>query len=135
MVRSWVPLQRDLGVDSRTASRSSFLVQTKMGPAKSSGTESPLFTRRSSPEPMPCRALPTLPPPTITAGATWVAIADEALTLNLNLNLNLIGGVGFEGERRREEVVAETDAVAMVVLRSHWCVLCLFLLSGFCCLY
>ena len=115
----WIPLQRDLGVDSRTASRSSFLVQTKMGPAKSRGTGSPLFTRRSSPEPMSCRALPTLPPPTITAGTTLVAIADEALTLNLNLNLNLVGREGFEGERKREEMVGETDAVAMAALRSH----------------
>lgn len=64
---------------------------------------------------MSSRALPTRPPPTITAGTTLVAIADEALTLNLNL----IGGEGFEGERRREEVVAETAAVAMGVLGSH----------------
>uniref|UniRef100_A0A7C9ALY7 Uncharacterized protein n=1 Tax=Opuntia streptacantha TaxID=393608 RepID=A0A7C9ALY7_OPUST len=41
-----------------------------MGPSKSRGTDSPLFTSKSSPSPMSCNILPTRPPPTITAGTT-----------------------------------------------------------------
>lgn len=70
-----LPFHRDGGVDWRTASRSSFLVQTKMGPSKSAGTGWPRPTRKSRPSPRSCSALPTLPPPTITAGMTAVLVA------------------------------------------------------------
>lgn len=65
---------------SSTASRSSFLVQTKIGPAKSSGTGSPLLTSKSSPLPISCNALPTRPPPTMTAGTTLVVVEAIAFT-------------------------------------------------------
>ena len=61
-------------------------MHTKMGPSNSRGTDSPLRTRMSWPVPMSCKALPTLPPPTMTAGTTLVAVVGGAMvpeTLNL----------------------------------------------------
>ena len=77
---SWghVPRQRDLGVASSTASRSSLRVHTSIGPGASSGTFSPRPTSTSAPGgPMDSSAWPTRPPPTTTAGCT--AIAAETL--------------------------------------------------------
>lgn len=53
-----------------------------MGPSKSRGTGFPLLMRTSLPEPMSCKALPTLPPPTMTAGTTLVGAltAADAMT-------------------------------------------------------
>lgn len=55
-----------------------------------------------------------------------MAIAEEALTLKRtpNPNLSLIGEVGLEGDRKREDEEAETDAVPMGEMRSHGCFLC-----------
>lgn len=76
-----VPRQRDLGVASSTASRSSLRVHTSIGPGASSGTFSPRPTSTSAPGgPMDSSAWPTRPPPTTTAGCTAVAaIAAETL--------------------------------------------------------
>lgn len=79
-----VPSHRDGGVTWRTASRSSFRVQTKIGPSNSAGTVPPRPTRTSRPSPKLWSILPTLPPPTITAGTQpALAITLEALTLTL----------------------------------------------------
>ena len=54
-----------------TPSRSSFRVQTKMGPAgASAGNASPRRSSTSAPSPISCRAWPTRPPPMMTAGTT-----------------------------------------------------------------
>ena len=99
------PFHLEGGVDWSTDSRSSFLVHTKMGPSKSSGTNSPRRTRRSSPVPISCKALPTLPPPTMTAGATLaggtVTVVGEAMAESLNLNAVMVGG-----EMEKESEVA-----------------------------
>lgn len=73
-----IPLQRASGVASSTASRSSFLVQTKMGPRKSAGTFWPLRIRMSSPVPMLCSICPILPPPIMMAGTIEVALLPSA---------------------------------------------------------
>jgi len=66
-----------------------------MGPSKFSGTASPRRTRRSWPLPMVCRACPTLPPPTMTAGTTLVAgVATSADALNLKVEV--VGKMGKE---------------------------------------
>mmetsp|Transcript_24933 Transcript_24933/g.78959 ORF Transcript_24933/g.78959 Transcript_24933/m.78959 type:complete len:280 (+) Transcript_24933:599-1438(+) len=62
--------RRSGGQASTIPCRLSFLVQTKMGPVEPAGMGSPRLTTTSSPEPMASRALPTRPPPMITAGAT-----------------------------------------------------------------
>ena len=103
---------------SRTDSRSSFLVQTKIGPLKSSGTESPLFTTKSSPLPMSCRALPTLPPPTITAGVTLVLMAVPMAMVLALLDLIWTPKVRLEmgfarRERERREELGSVIAFAM----------------------
>lgn len=78
-----VPRQRDLGMASSTASRSSLRVHTSIGPGASSGTFSPRPTRTSPPGgPMDSSIWPTRPPPTTTAGCTAVvAIAAETLAI------------------------------------------------------
>lgn len=114
-----IPLQRDLGVASSTASRSSFLVQTKMGPGKSRGTGSPLFTNTSSPLPMSWRAFPTRPPPTITAGKTFVMVpgaADMVIvvdSVDLSLKPKAILEVGLQKWWQKEEL--ERDKALAIV--------------------
>lgn len=49
-------------------------MHTSIGPGKSIGTGSPLFTSKSSPAPICCRAFPTRPPPTMIEGITFVAV-------------------------------------------------------------
>ena len=83
-----------------------------MGPSKSTGTGSPLFTNKSSPLPISCNALPTLPPPTITAGATFLAVeAEKAIaTGTTSLRDSERRGrerrVGMEEERANRVVLA-----------------------------
>jgi len=97
-----------------------------MGPSKSTGTASPLFTNKSSPLPISCNALPTLPPPTITAGASFLAVAADAAAIAIGTaNLALETEGLRDSERRRKEKRAEAEqetanrvllALAMVII-------------------
>ena len=105
--KNYLPPHLEEGVDWSTDSRSSFLVHTKMGPSKLSGTDSPRRTRRSWPVPMSCKALPTLPPPTMTAGATLVAGAAMVVAMAEALNL-------------KAEVVGEMEKDSSEVAMKEW---------------
>lgn len=76
-----------------------------MGPSKLRGTDSPRRTRKSWPVPMSCKALPTLPPPTMTAGATLVAGA-VTMVVAMAETLDLKGEAVVVGEMEKDREVA-----------------------------
>jgi len=126
------PFHLEGGVDWSTDSRSSFLVHTKMGPSKSSGTGSPRRTRRSSPVPMSCKALPTLPPPTMTAGTTLaggavavVAAADMAEGLNMGVVM-VVGEMGKESEVAMKEWLFSGGGWSEEHRHGSFCSVCLW---------
>jgi hypothetical protein len=95
-----VPRHRDLGVFSRTASRSSLRVHTRIGPGASSGIFSTRPTSTSAPGgPMASSVRPTRPPPTTVA-----AIAADTLA-------SLRDAEREGDDRRRRSGVTETAAV------------------------
>lgn len=75
-------------------------MHTNIGPGKSIGIASPLFTSRSPPPPISCRAFPTRPPPTMMEGITLVAVVAAAMEVIIVLEID----VGEEYLRLKREL-------------------------------